>query len=273
MSAPNRYAVNPPPRGPGWFQRHGKEVLIGTAVVGGVAVVGTLAWVVVSSLLGGQQPPACTALQNQLYALQKEQLAIYQQAARQGGTFTDAQAVEAQSLAQQIANVVAAMSGTCIASPGETLERTIDQIIVFGLWGAAIVLGIVASAFAIRWFIKRWGGPKDGSEKPPASPDDVQVSPEFDDSTVGADLANGEVAGEFESGQITDAQAQTTASNLAVSDPAVGVADTIASFFRQVAAGASEAAAELLDALAALWDAIVSALEDAYLEIVLFLGI
>ncbi|HTT14446.1 MAG TPA: hypothetical protein VMG81_01520 [Thermoplasmata archaeon] len=273
LSAPNQYAVNPPPRG-NWFSRHGKTVLEGTAVVGGAVVIAGIAYFVVDSLLGGSQPPACTALQNQLYSLQQQMLAIYQQAAAQGGTFTSSQQSEVQSLQQSIASTVNQMSGVCVASPGQTLETTLDQIISYGLWVAAGVLGLVASAFFIRWAVQRWGGSKPDPGNPPSSPEDVDLPAGFEGgATGGADLANGEIAAEYEAGQITSEEAESAAANLAASDPAIGVASTISDYLTTAAETAGEAAAALLDALAALWATLTDLLSDIYTALLALLGI
>jgi len=194
MSGTNRYAVNPPPRGPSWIQRNGKTVLIGAGIAGGVAVIGGLAYFIIEGLTGGSQPPACQALQNNLQAYQNELMAVYQQGAQQGGTYTGAQQSTIQDLQQSIANTIQQMSSVCVASPGTTLTETIDQIIVYSLWVAAAFVGIVAGAYAIRWLVKRWGGSGKNPGQPPTSADDVVVSDEFDASTVGSDAATAEVA-------------------------------------------------------------------------------
>lgn len=259
-----------------WWDRNKVKVLKTSLVVGGIAIVGAVTYVVISALLGGQQSPACTALQNQLYALQKQEMAIYRQAADQGGTFTAAQQAEIQSINSSIASVVGQLSQTCVASPGTTLEKTIDQIIIYGLWAAAIAAGIIVAGvtiYAIRWLIKRWGGPKDGSQRPPSSPSDVEPSTEFDDSTAGTDAAMGRVANNFESGQIDASQASETAANLSASDPAIGVSSAISDFFANLADTVTETIAVVLDALSAVWAAIVDALDAVYTEIAIFLGI
>lgn len=275
----NRFSVNPPSP-PGWFQRHGKELVVGALVVGGIAVVGAVAWFVVSGLTGiGGQPPACTALQNELSQLQAQMMAIYATAAQQGGTFTASNQSEVQSLQTQIANVTSSMASLCIAAPGTSLTKTIDQLIAYSGWVAVaivIALGIyvgLRAALAIRSLVKRWGGSKTSPGQPPKSPDDTDVPADFEPATMGTDVANAEVAGEFDSGTIDASTAQSTASSLAASDPALGVADQISAFFSQAASTASDIAAAILDALAAAWEAIVTALTDAYYGLIALLGL
>jgi len=269
---PARY--QPPPPRSTWFSRHGKTVIEGAAVVGGVIGIGALVYVVVDSLIGGQQPPACTDLQNELYSLQQQLLTIYQQAAQQGGTFSGSQASEIQSLNSSIANVVGQLSSACVASPGTTLEKTIDQIISYGLWAAAIAIGLTASAFFIRWAVQRWGGPVDGSETPPTGPDDVDVPDDFQGAaTGGADAASGEIAAEYEAGQISSDEAEAAAANIAATDPAIGLSSTLGDYFAALASEASEAAAVILDAFSALWYAILDTLEDVYAAFVALFGL
>ncbi len=276
---PNRYAVHPRSP-PGWFQRHGKDLLIGSAVVGGVAVAGAVAWTLVSGFGGfGGQPPACVALQNQLSQLQAQMMAIYAQAAQQGGTFGSSQQAEVQSLQNQIANVISSIASTCNASPGQSLTKTINQIIAYAGWvaiGIVIALGIyvgLRAAIAIRSLINRWGGSRTSPGQPPKTPADTDVPDTFNPSTMGTDAANAEVAGEVDTGAIDASQAQSAAANLAASDPAVGVADQISAFFTDAASTATETVAAVLDALVAAWDAIVTALSDAYFALLGLLGL
>lgn len=273
-----RYAVNPmppPSQRPSWIRRHGKDVAVGAAVVGGLVIAGAVVWTVVQAVTGNAQPPACTALQNQLTQLQAQEFSIYRQASAQGGTFTAAQAAEVQSLQSQISATINQMSQVCIAPPGATLEQWINKAIVFAGWAALAILGIVAvgvSALVIRWFYRRWGGSSSNAEAPPRSVDDVSVSPEFNQATMGTDTANGSLAGNVAEGKVSTSDASSIATNLSASDPAIGVAGTISAFFANAASAASEAAQALLQALATLWDYIVSALSDLAFEFTLYLS-
>jgi hypothetical protein len=272
-----RYAVNPMPpsaQRPSWLRQHGKTVAELGLVVAGVAVGAAVVWTVVQAITGGAQPPACTALQNQLAQLQAQQFAIYKQGAAQGGTFTQSQASEVQSLQTQIASVINQMTNTCVAPPGSTLEKWINQAIVYAGWVALALVGIVGvgvSALVIRWFVRRWGGSASNPDSPPSSPADVTVSSEFDQATMGSDAADGEVAGEYGSGAISSSDASSVASNLALNDPATGVAGQISAFFTSAAETASDVIAAILDALATLWSFLVTALSDAAFEFTLFL--
>lgn len=273
--AANSYGQNPQgrPQQP-WIKRHGKTIIYGTAIGAGVLAIGAVGYVIYEALVGGAQPPACVAQEQQLYSLQQEMLAIYQQAAAQGGTFTDSQSNEVQSLQNSISNTIHNLSETCIASPGATLTKTIDQIIAYGLWFAAGIVGLVVSVYFVRWAVSRWGGGKADPDGPPKSPSDADPPDDFQGgATGGSDLANGEVAAEYENGTIDGDQAQTAAANLASSDPAIAIDDTVASDYSTWASTASEDAAVLLDALADLWDALVTLLQDAYEALLAFLGL
>jgi hypothetical protein len=275
MSTPSSMAYVPPPRST-WWSRHGKAVLQGAAVTGGAVVIGGVAYFILEGLgiLGGGQPPACVALQNELYALQKEMLAIYQQAAQQGGTFTQSQASAVQSLQTQIADVINSMSSVCIATPGQTLESTIDQIIHYGLWIAVDALGIIGATYALRWLILRWGGSIANPGNPPGSPGDVDLPPKPQGgATGGADTANAEAAAEYDAGQISGDELEAVAANIAADDPGLGIYGTISDYYAAAAASASDAAAVLLDALADLWAALTDILYDAYVALLALLGL
>ena len=280
MSGPNLYAVNPPPRptrlqrAGGWWDRNSGKVVKGAAVGGVLIVGGVLVYVIADALLGGQQPPACQALQNDLQQYQNELMKIYAQGAQQGGTYTAAQATTIQDLQSSISNTIAQMTNVCVASPGTTFEKTLDQVIIYGLWAAAIAAGIVVAGvtvYAIRWLAQRWGGNADGDI--PDSPADVVPSADFNPATAGTDAANAQVAEDFEAGNISPSEASTTAANLSANDPSVGVSSDIADYFSNLATDATEVVADILDALSALWSAIVSTLDDILTAFLIFLGV
>lgn len=261
------------PAGPTWIDRHGRTVVYGAAIGGGLIVGGLLIYALYQALIGSgggpNNPPACTAATN---AYNTDEADIQKIITANPAGLSGPQQAEVTALstdaATQMGYIGQYCTPTCSGIVGCSIADVQAWMANYGAYlGWIIALPVVAgSALAVRYLLQRFGGSKkNGPDRPPQGPTDAAPPSTFTPAIVGSTVSTAIWIAWAEAGLVTPSQASAAVSGIAGTFPTTGVSDTWVSVYQAEAAATQNAVISqaLIDYIAVALAASVIATEIA----------
>lgn len=208
-----------------WFEKNGKTVLVGAAVVGGIAVAGVVVYTIYQVLVGGG-PPAnqqgCATLTSLVNSIATDIGKVNAAIIQQTGAVTAAQQSQLNTLNQELANAIAQQGPACYAanpSVASSFEQFVAQTLGYAKW---IALGIVlvlisplAAASLQKAYAAAFGSSKTNPGAPPESIADMDVAAGADLGAADVFMVQEAIVAQYQAGDISISEAVTALDALA----------------------------------------------------------
>lgn len=224
------------------------------------------------------QGAGCSQLQDQLANVQKQQFVIINNDVKyHGGTVPSADQTKIATLQKEQAKLVKEIANQCTLPAGQQLQKSLDQVIAYTGWlalGLLIAGGVILSARATSWFLKKWGGSKTDPNTSPTTPDEADPPADFSMNTMSADASSGFTLTNVDDNIITPTDGLNVMSAYQATDPMVAEATSIEDAYTALAQEATlEELYVFFDDLAVAMETIETAddaiITDAIIDLVL----
>ncbi len=264
-----------------WLKKHGKTLLVGTAVVGGIVVAGAVVYTLVEGILQignpSQGSPACQALLNALGQVNAQIGVIYALSTKQGGTFTSGQTSALKTLYNDRASIIGQIKdpSICPISPAASIDEAVQNLLYYGTIIGLVLAGVVASAWAVSYVSRVVASSRTkGPGELPESPEDV-VPGTGSTEAVGSQAAGAQMATDAQSGTMTVDDVNAIVDTMQATDPAYSASASVAAEYTAASDAAATSGdstlAAIFDTLSAIWEAIYDVLYMVYAEIIAFI--
>jgi len=240
-----------------WFEKHGKTVITGTAVVAGVVMAGAVVYYLINYFneianpgggTGSSTTPYCESLYSELSSLYT-QIGNYNVTAyKNGGTYSPAASAAIASLQSQIADVSTLITNNCssptVPTPGQTTDNFLASASYSLLTALEVVLGIAVTYVAVRLFLRArvaYSKSKGQGELPDSLEDTVAVTG-FNPATAGQIMAQAQGIADAAEGTESASDVADVLRTLTSTDPAAAqaVADDLSTYFAGLADAATD---------------------------------
>lgn len=185
------------------------------------------------------QGPGCSQLQTELASNLKEQFTIYNNSVTyHGGTMPASYTQQIATLQKEEASIENQIGKYCSLPAGQEFQKTMDKIIVTAGWlamGLVIATGLLLSARAVSWFLKRWGGSTSDPNKSPSTPAEADPPQSFSPVNMPADAQSGLTLNNVDKNIITPTEGENVLQSVDSSDPMAANSVDLTDFFTQLA--------------------------------------